>query len=559
METGRALIQSPMPVVKIRRLRQVAAASEEREYDDTTLWALRLVEAWEKDATLVGRVARAAWLKAQGCGIEYEKVQERINAAVVGGRVDKSLFKKERTRESTEYEDELDPDEIVFSPIEGHRSLQSYSFTLSRGDVNGSFSLSFFPEESGGKSLFDEIRLLDIVEIHESGAGSKGRKSLPVFVGIVKQKKYVAQAVDGGVQRRLQVSGISAAGLVSQFFLNLDSTAQCLTGQIAEVVSFRKELTEKVAGAGATLRDVVLKVWEFFNDMAQRCGTVAIRSLINVCMVEDVFEIDGSVFHYPVGNIPVGEQTQDFYSLITGLVPNPLYERFAVTDRETGKMKVVIRQVPFRSSKEEGIGTVRWTDVFSRNIEAREVKGFDLSLSDGEVYTVFFSYLTGYPIQTDKLMRIAAAESENENPMLSYDKIKYRTYGYRPLIATFNGYDREEFKKTDGSDYGGESTRQNLEKVNANLRRWFGDLDRMYSGSITLAMTYGEDPIMLGDVVGFLGGQFYVEGIAHSWSYGGGGEVNVSVSRGGMYDEDGKFSPFEDITERTRLFEAGRT
>ena len=88
------------------------------------------------------------------------------------------------------------------------------------------------------------------------------------------------------------------------------------------------------------------------------------------------------------------------------------------------------------------------------------------------------------------------------------------------------------------------------------MREWFGNLDRMMNGSITLAMTYNDDrPIMPGEVIGFLGGQFYVEGISHSWNYGQGGDINLSVSRGGDYDKGGKFHPFNGISEKINLLE----
>ena len=46
---------------------------------------------------------------------------------------------------------------------------------------------------------------------------------------------------------------------------------------------------------------------------------------------------------------------------------------------------------------------------------------------------------------------------------------------------------------------------------------------------------------MPGDIVLFLGCEFYVEGITHSWNYGAGGEITISVSRGGKYN-NGKFA-----------------
>ena len=70
--------------------------------------------------------------------------------------------------------------------------LQSMQFTLSVNDISGSFSLTLFPE-IGNDSLFDKIKVLDIVVIKEA--------EKPVFTGIVKRKTYVAQTNDNGVSQ----------------------------------------------------------------------------------------------------------------------------------------------------------------------------------------------------------------------------------------------------------------------------------------------------------------------------------------------------------------------
>ena len=381
------------------------------------------------------------------------------------------------------------------------------------------------------------------------------RKNNPVFIGIVKSKKYVAQVTDGGIVRRLQVSGISAAGLISQFYLNLDSTAMILTKQIKETTNLRTKLTAEIAGENKPIKDVITKAWDFFCNLAETNGTVAIKSLIDSTNIGGVFDCDTSKIYYPFANLALGEQTQDFYSLIGGLTPEPIYERFATMDYDSGKMKIVIRQVPFRDEGAADVyqnskgKSVNWNGVFNRDLRSNEVKAIDLTVSDKEVYTVFFSYLNGYPIENDKLMKLIALEDEKGNPMLTFDDKKYQTYGYRPLIATFNGYDKSK-KAND------KNTEDNLAKINKNMREWFGNLDRMMNGSITLAMTYNDDrPIMPGEVIGFLGGQFYVEGISHSWNYGQSGDINLSVSRGGDYDKGGKFHPFNGISEKINLLE----
>lgn len=558
MNVNQTVIQTPSPKVVIKRLKITNATKTKTDYDEITKIAIEIIDK-AKVGLLIGKPARIEWLAKKYPGVSYKDVQEKINS--VNG--DKTKFEKQTLPEEPIYGTDVDS-QITFS-LTGDTSLQSYQFSLSKSDVNGSFSLTFFPNKIGEQTIFDKIQILDIVEIYEnriengssllSTFNPSRRKNSPVFIGIVKSKKYVAQVTDGGIVRRLQVSGISAAGLVSQFYLNLDSTAMILTKQIKETTNLRTKLTAEIAGENKPIKDVITKVWDFFCELAKTNGTVAIKTLIDGTNISGIFDCDNSPIYYPFANLALGEQTQDFYSLIGGLTPEPIYERFATMDYVSGKMKIVIRQVPFRDEgaaevyKNSKGKPVNWKGVFNRDLRSNEVKSIDLTVSDKEVYTVFFSYLNGYPIENDKLMKLIALGDEKGNPMLTFDDKKYQTYGYRPLIATFNGYDKS--KKADDKD-----TESNLAKINKNMREWFGNLDRMMSGSITLAMTYNDDkPIMPGEVIGFLGGQFYVEGISHAWNYGQGGDINLSVSRGGDYDKGGKFHPFSGISEKINLLE----
>lgn len=554
MNVNQTVIQSPNPKVIIKRLKITNAGKTKTDYDEITKIAIELI-----NSGIIGHDARRAWLAVRHPNVNYETVRAKINS--VGGKVE--LFEKTEVPEEPIYGTDEDT-KLTFS-LDKQTQLQSYQFSLSKSDVNGSFSLTFFPDKIGEQTIFDKIQILDIVEIYEnriengssllSAFNPSRRKNNPVFIGVVKSKKYVAQVTDGGIVRRLQVSGISAAGLISQFYLNLDSTAMILTKQVKETTNLRTKLTAEIAGENKPIKEVITKAWDFFCNLAETNGTVAIKTLIDGTNISGIFDCDNSPIYYPFANLALGEQTQDFYSLIGGLTPEPIYERFATMDYDSGKMKIVIRQVPFRDEGAADVyqnskgKSVNWNGVFNRDLRSNEVKAIDLTVSDKEVYTVFFSYLNGYPIENDKLMKLIALEDEKGNPMLTFDDKKYQTYGYRPLIATFNGYDKS--KKANDKD-----TESNLAKINKNMREWFGNLDRMMSGSITLAMTYNDDrPIMPGEVIGFLGGQFYVEGISHSWNYGQGGDINLSVSRGGDYDKGGKFHPFNGISEKINLLE----
>lgn len=415
----------------------------------------------------------------------------------------------------------------------GERVLQSYSFSYSRNNLAGSFSLTFFPDaDAAVKSrIFDNVHTMDIVEISEFDR--------VVFVGVIKKKRYITQVNESGAIRRLSISGIAATGLLSLFYINLDTSACALTEQYKTQESLRTALTLENAGADKPVGDIVQNIWKCFLEISSQLGTPKIAEYINDIMGAGTsfFLFDNSTFHYPLGCVFDGERTQDFFSLVDKLIPEPIYEKLPYI--ENGTMKVKIRQCPFDADK--------WSGITPIAIDNRWVKNFDVTQSDSEVYTVFYAYLDGYPIAEEKALRLSTIKDKAIDTTLQITD-KFKIYGYRPLIAHFIGYGMKDGEQDS-------NTASSMAAMSKRLKNWYENLPDMLSGNITLALVdIGRQPPMPGDIVSFLKGQFYVEGVTHSWNYGAGGEVNISVSRGGIY-KNGVFSKYEGITDKIAAFE----
>ncbi|MGI5075955.1 hypothetical protein E4N71_11125 [Treponema vincentii] len=420
----------------------------------------------------------------------------------------------------------------VFSDT-SERVLQSYNFSYSRNNLAGSFSLTFFPETDtvGKAKIFDNVHTMDIVKISEFNR--------IVFVGIVKSKKYVTQVNESGAIRRLSINGIAATGLLSLFYINLDTSACALTQQYKTQESLRTALTLENAGADKPVSDIVQNIWKCFLEISSQLGTPKIAEYINDIMGAGTsfFLFDDSKFHYPLGCVFDGERTQDFFSLVDKLIPEPIYEK--VPCIENGKMKVKIRQCPFDADT--------WSRIKPIVINKGLVKDFEVTQSDSEVYTVFYAYLDGYPISEEKALRLSTIKDTAIDTTLQQSD-KFKLYGYRPLMAHFIGYGTKDGESDS-------NTASAIESMSKKLKAWYENLPDMLSGNITMPLTdMGINPPMPGDIVSFLKGSFYVEGVTHSWNYGAGGEVNISVSRGGIY-KNGKFSKYDGITDKIAAFE----
>lgn len=452
-----------------------------------------------------------------------------------------------------------------------NENLLTYSWQMSVSDTQGSFTMTFFPAKTTwGEELFDFFKVMDVVEIYEEVLGTSSANLLtaskPCFVGVIRSKKYAAQMAESGVTRRVQISGISAAGLIAQLYVDFSVTTMAINQTFKANAAIQNQLTvDLLAYTGAegksknrnTLDNVISYVWEAYKTVAREAagkGTNRLLAMIDALGVK--FDVEADPIEYPLANLLVAENTQNIFDITRSITPSPVYETFATI--EDGVPVVKVRMVPFAASGWKELAEAGWL------IEAVDCKAFDLTQSDETVYTVFYTYLDGYPLQEAKLITLSALlsggksvlENNEYTGVVKYNENKYEIYGFRLLNASFRGYYPTVEKDDEGNEKAIKypSPLEMMKAMNVNMQQWFGYLDEMYRGSVSLAMTGSTSRITAGKVVSFLGGQFYVEGVAHSWEYGRGGDVNLSLTRGGNYKE-GKFIAFTDFTTQTALLE----
>ena len=500
---------------------------------------------------------------------------------------------KQYNTASSAYEE----DETISQAVNEY--LLSYSWSMSVSDTQGSFNLTLFPGQTGngktiaaGTQLYDCLNTMDVVEIYENvyntsadntlkginvteqinalgiSSGITIDESIPVFIGVIKSKKYAAQMSDNGVTRRIQITGISAAGLIGQVQLDFSTQAMAVgdtlsanEGVFEALTVSMTEFTNQEArkeGKKNTIANVVNAVWQVYQNQARKISSNC-RLLDMIDALGVTFDFDESTIDYYLANVFASESTQTVFDMIHTVASEPVYETFARfgyitvegngTEYEEYRPVIMIRMVPFEAAS--------WQELTHWELDAAVVRAFDFTQSDNEVYTVFFTYLDGYPVSEQMLMSLSAllhknatdkdalAEVEQSDCLVAVNEEKYAIYGYRLLNAKFRGY----YKENDVTN-----PRAMMAAMNENMKEWFGSLDEMLSGSVSLAMTGGTARIQAGDVASFLGCEFYIEGVSHSWTVNMGGDVSLSLTRGGTYT-NGTFSAASDITDQVRLLE----
>jgi hypothetical protein len=435
------------------------------------------------------------------------------------------------------YDPDSDKPKLEFDTAKGHyKGLREYSFRTSVDDVKGQFSLTFYPDDFDGKKpIFDELHELDIVEIYESKNHFKQSEEkvtgevLPTFTGVIRSKKYASQISGTSVTRKLVVTGHSVAGLAAEFRMNMDTSAQVITEELAAQDNVAKSLTISLLEGNdpLKLKEIIEKIWEEFEKLSTRYGKLSNPKILEILKKwtgDNFFDTDEKItLNYPLGCVFNAKSTQGFFDIVEGIIPYQVYEKFTYMDRNAGEMRIKIRECPFDDTQWEKAKSPCY------EIPPRLVKAIDIEQNDNEVYTVFFSYLDGYPVQMQKMIVLAKQNQESKSaPALVHDDDKYSKYGYRPLYVTFIGYSKDEGEEDT-------TTEENLQKLNQRLMDWYGNLELMYNGQLTMSTDLSMDMPQAGEVIAFLGGEFYVTGAEHRWSYLGNPETILSISRGGDY------------------------
>jgi hypothetical protein len=423
------------------------------------------------------------------------------------------------------------------------RNLLSYAFSEAVDDLEGSFSFSVENEmikpaaNNDGKSLFDHIPLRSVVNIYEDDEGT------PVFCGIIRKRHTGATMTANGVKKSAVFSGKSIISCITEFVVSLDVRIP----NVSNATSKTKDLQEELGKNDMTITSFMKKTWEYFREVSDEVSRGSgitngrLLQIIDNYIGEDYIEVTGSetTLQYPVATMFYNQTANYITDVWRNILPKPAYELFTRFDEKKKKPVIIARQTPY-GGPDNGKD---WLDLELYPINPVLLTGYDLEQSDEDVYTAFNSYIIGSP----KSKEFYEAASYSVGTEMEINEDKSAIYGFRPLSVSFMGYDR--MKNQDAAEQKNELN-EALSKLDLKTKYWFSRLDEMYSGTIMLITSfkrkkdgngnYSSENPRAGCRVSFLGGQFYVEKSEHSWNYGRTPVNRLTVSRGMVYDANGK-------------------
>jgi hypothetical protein len=264
---------------------------------------------------------------------------------------------------------------------------------------------------------------------------------------------------------------------------------------------------------------------------------------------EDFIKVTGreTSLQYPVATMFYNQTNNYITDVWRNILPGPAYELFTCFDVEKKKPVIVARQTPYGDPDN---GNYDWRDLDLYGIDPLSLIGYDMEQSDEDVYTAFNSYVVGSP----KSKEFYQVVSDTVDTTIMVNKDKSAIYGFRLLSISFMGFDRRG--NEDDAEKRKNELNEALSKLNRKTEYWFSRLDEMYAGTITLVTGFENKDLRrnprAGCRVGFLGGEFYVEKSEHSWSYGRSPVNRLTVSRGMVYDANGKIE--KEIPDIGRLY-----
>jgi hypothetical protein len=468
-------------------------------------------------------------------------------------------------------------------------TLQSYNFSEAVDDINGSFSFTIVNKDIGNSTLFDLITLRSVIKIHEGGKAA--------FVGIIRRRHISKQMTAQGVKRVITFSGKSITSCVAEYTISLDIMINKIAMQALKEVKEPKEPMYALAKVKndqlsirlgnlytknnfkITMKDFIGISWDYFNNLAIDIKnglekTTQGNAAVNIEVAEMIKKYLGDLsvpdddakqkvspddefvtisgkeqdIRYPIICQVFSEKNNTIVDLWQTMLPRPVYEFFSYCTNE-GKPRIIIRQVPFGDYGSESKDKCDdWSRLAIYSINPNALIAYELSQNDEEVYTAFSSFLIGSVLEQRQREAISG-------DYVKYDKDKIGIYGFKPLRINFRGYNREYDKKEGIQN----DMKTALKVLNERAMYWFGRLDEMYSGTITLCTNFADPDFnpRVGCRAKFLGGEFYIEKTEHAWSYGGTPTIKLTVSRGMMYNNDGSMGKtIPDIGRQYREMES---
>lgn len=442
--------------------------------------------------------------------------------------------------------------------IDVTRSVLNYRWQKSIKNPQGSCQLNVVPQIDD-TNILDVIRPMDIVKIYEFGQLK--------FIGFIQRVSYGGsiQGAQGQPSRNATITCQQFGGLfaTATVGMGLGVALRSQSGKAEDdpFIKQAQKLQLAIAGAvedGTSFAELAQLVIKSFQSYLTGIGAKNFTRYVN-----QYFDASAGLSSKAKPLLPRSfslytgtEQSLTLWDVLDQLVERPFNELWV----DSGPRKVAIdgnsvtlpekscavfRPTPFNGTVSSGGAGSAFDGIEEVEVPRNYLLAFNLSRSMDEAYT-FYSVKEA-AFQLSEIARLL-------NGLAVVDPDRIGKYLFRPLITELF-YTRTE-SLTDGKRELTNKKAEDAAKQGAQtLLNWFKHNDEFLSGAITHMVpdeqTGLTDP-RIGDklLVDGIDGFFYVEGVSHTWMYGGALKSDLSVTRG--------FNRGKPITLTDRIFRRNR-
>lgn len=444
------------------------------------------------------------------------------------------------------------------------QSALSYAFSKTlRTPMNGctiSLTPVIFDVNGNPAHALDVISVMDVVRIKEFG--------ITKFQGYIRRvATNASMGADGRPQRQVVVTATHIGGLLQEAQLgyqilgaNLKKIEEKYGSFFDAAGNIPKKIADKSENGGVLIKDIVdILIEEWFN-LLDTMEATKYKTFLNHYIdfqvgmqgfsMERVNPTDMTFFY---GSI----DRQSFWTEIQKLAEVPFNEFFfdegghkiciegKTVNLTENKTCFIGRPTPFNGSVRGGTEHAYFTELPQKEIKLKYLTRYDLAKSSEESYSVYLARPT-YTDFTDYTLYVMGD--------VLIDDAAMNKYLLRPL--TMNIFYATVAKKSTTGAYDVKEPKEEMQNCVQTLKNWYENNDKFLSGNISMMVPEkAEEDIYVGDKVAIegLSAEFYVEGVSHTWTYGGPLSSSLSVSRGYNYSGGNTTIELKD-----KIFTAGK-
>ncbi len=399
----------------------------------------------------------------------------------------------------------------------------------------------------GRTHLLDYLSPMDVVQIFEFGS-----LKFQGFIRSIQSTGSIEESA-GKPDRTVRINSLSFGNLFIDGQIGLNLFIRLQRGDIgAKMVAFAGTIADVVKDSSKTFADLVKTVVTEWFSYLEALGASEYAQYVNRFVDYETGVVGKRIPGFPreLRLFQIEQQQMSLWSVMQKVVEPPFNEiwfdngpRSVFIENSNGlsgrptevdlptsesneKTYLVVRSTPFNGTVVDGTEKEQWDELPARTIPLGYLRKFTLNKSMDEAYSFYMVQPGGLNFSELQLIAVGA-ESLDED---AFDK-----YLYRPMVKTqfFSRFSAEDDTKADDESNSIVDVAQDASKT---LKNWNQLNDVYLSGTFDIHVPSNADfDPRIGDKIqfeGLEGAYFYVEGVAHQWTYGGPLYATLTVTRG---------------------------